>query len=348
MEFTAEQIASLINGRVEGNSTSVITDVSKIEEGKPGTLSFLANPKYAEHLYTTKATAVIINEDFKLKQPTKAALIRVKDAYQAFAQLLDYYQQLKPKKNGISDKAIIERSAVIGNDAYIGANAYIGHNVKIGKGVIIYPNTFIDENVQIGKNTTIYANCSVYEGSEIGENCIIHAGCVIGADGFGFAPNENGKGYKKIPQIGKVIIENDVEIGANSSVDRATMGATYIRRGVKLDNLIQVGHNAEIGQNTVIAAQTGVAGSVKIGANCMIGGQVGFSGHIEIADGVKIGAQSGVLRSVKEKGAIIQGSPAMPHRDFFKSQAIFAQLPALDKKIHNLLLSNKQKEEKKQ
>jgi UDP-3-O-[3-hydroxymyristoyl] glucosamine N-acyltransferase len=347
MEFTAEQIASLINGHVEGNPKAVITDVSKIEEGKPGTLSFLANPKYSEYLYTTKATAVIINNNFKLKQPTKAALIRVEDAYQAFAQLLDYYQQLKPQKSGISDKAIIERSAVIGNDAYVGANAYIGHNVKIGKGVIIYPHTFIDENVQIGNNTTIYANCSVYEGSEIGENCIIHAGCVIGADGFGFAPNENGGGYKKIPQIGKVIIENDVEIGANSAVDRATMGATYIRRGVKLDNLIQVGHNAEIGENTVIAAQTGVAGSVKIGANCMIGGQVGFSGHLEIADGVKIGAQSGIMRSVKEKGAVIQGSPAMPYRDFFKSQAVFMQLPALDKKIHNLLVNSKQKEEKK-
>ncbi|MEA2042714.1 MAG: UDP-3-O-(3-hydroxymyristoyl)glucosamine N-acyltransferase [Bacteroidota bacterium] len=335
MKYTAKQIAELLGGFVEGNENTEINDVSKIEEGKPGTLSFLANPKYAEYLYTTKASAVIINKDFELKQPIETNLIRVNDAYQSFAALLDIYQQFKTTKTGISPKATVEDSATFGEEVYLGAHAYIGEKVSLGDGVKIYPNSYIGDGVSIGDNTIIHAGVNIYHDCVIGESCTIHAGTVVGSDGFGFAPQE-GKEYKKIPQIGKVIIHGNVEIGANCTIDRATMGATVIGEGVKLDNLIQVGHNVVIGKHTVIASQTGISGSTKIGSYCMVGGQVGFSGHIEVADKVKIGAQSGLLKSEKNEGTVLQGSPAVPIKDFYKSQIIIQKLPEMYRELNSL------------
>ncbi|MAY84708.1 MAG: UDP-3-O-(3-hydroxymyristoyl)glucosamine N-acyltransferase [Flavobacteriales bacterium] len=337
MKFTALQISEILDGTIEGDPESSVSEVAKIEEGKNGSISFLANPKYSEYLYSTNATIVILNRDFKLDRsiPKTLTLIRVDDAYSSFGQLLDMYNQVKNNQVGIAKSAVIAESASIGEEVYIGANVVIGENVKIGKGVKIHPQNFVGDNVEIGEGSLIYSGCQLYSETKIGKHCVIHAGVVLGADGFGFAPNEENN-YKKVAQIGNVIIEDHVEIGANSCVDRATLGSTIVRKGVKLDNLIQLAHNVEIGENTVIAAQTGVAGSTKIGKNCMIGGQVGIVGHIRIADGVKIAAQSGIANSIEEENSIVQGSPAIPIGEFKRSYVMFRKLPALNSTINSL------------
>jgi len=334
MEFSGQQIAELLNGKIEGNSDIKVHTISKIEEGKAGSLSFLANPKYTGYIYTTEASIVLVSEDFTAEKPVKATLIRVKDAYKAFATLLEFYNQYKQNKVGISPAAVIEKTAETGDNVYIGAHAYIGHNSKIGDNTKIYPNVYIGDNVVIGDTTTIYSGVNVYADCRIGSECTLHSGVVIGSDGFGFAPSTN-EAFQKVPQIGNVIVEDNVEIGANTTIDRATLGSTMIRKGVKLDNLIQVAHNVEIGENTVIAAQTGISGSTKIGKNCMIGGQVGFAGHLKIGDNVKIGAQTGLIKNV-ENDAIVQGSPAIPYRNFFKSSAVFNELPELMRKVYKI------------
>ncbi len=335
MKFTAGQVAELINGKVEGNKDAVITNVSKIEEGKPETLTFLANPKYTHYLYTTQAEVVIINDSFVAEQEVKATLIRVPDAYKALAQLLEMYEQSQPKKSGIEQPSFVDSSATLGDFVYVGAFAYIGENVKIGNNVQIYPQAFVGDNVSIGDNSIIYAGAKIYKHCRIGDNCIVHAGAVIGSDGFGFAPDENNE-YKKIAQIGNVILEDNVEVGANCTLDRATMGSTIIRKGAKLDNLIQIAHNVEVGENTVLAAQAGIAGSAKIGKNCMFGGQVGIAGHISIADNTKIGAQAGVGGSIKKEGQVLMGSPVIDVKQFYKSSVIFRRLPELKTQLDQL------------
>lgn len=335
MKFTAQQIAELLKGSVEGNPQVEVSGLSKIEEGKPGTLSFLANPKYNAYIYTTKASIVIVNSAFEAENPVEATLIRVADAYKSFASLLEIYNQIVNDKKGIEQPSFIDPSATIGKDVYIGAFAYIGKNSVVGDGVKIYPQCYVGDNVVIKDNTTLFAGCRVYSFCQIGKECNLHAGVIIGADGFGFAPNEQNN-YKKVPQIGNVIIEDHVEVGAGTTIDRATLGSTIIRKGVKLDNLIQIAHNVEIGENTVIAAQTGVAGSTKIGKNCMIGGQVGIVGHLSIADGVKIAAQSGIGTSITTEGEIVQGSPAFNISDYKRTYVVFKKLPQLERKINEL------------
>ncbi len=337
MKFSAQQIAEILGGTIEGDKDVTVSSVSKIEEGTPGSISFLANPKYNEFLYSTKASIVIVNEDLELEKAIspKTSLIRVKDAYACFSQLLEMYNQVKNNKTGISEHIAVPESTKIGESVYIGENVSLGENIAIESGAKIFPNCFIGDNVTIGKNTTLFAGARVYSDCIIGNECVIHSGAIIGADGFGFAPNHLNN-YKKVPQIGNVIIEDHVEIGANTCIDRATLGSTKIRKGVKLDNLIQIAHNVEIGENTVIAAQTGIAGSTKIGKNCMIGGQVGIVGHIEIAEEVKIAAQSGIGHSIKEKGAIVQGSPAIPIGDYKRSYVVFRKLPDLNGQIQAL------------
>jgi UDP-3-O-[3-hydroxymyristoyl] glucosamine N-acyltransferase len=337
MKFSARQISEILEGTIEGNPDVEVSSVSKIEEGKKGSISFLANPKYAEYLYDTDASIVILNKAFKLQQKVKDSLtlIRVEDAYACFGQLLEMYNQVKNDKTGISKHAAIADSATIGKDVYIGDFVSIGENVKIGDGVKVHPNTTIGDNTNIGDKTTIFSGCSIYSETQIGKDCIIHAGVRLGADGFGFAPNSENN-YKKVAQIGNVIIEDHVEVGSNTSIDRATLGSTIIRKGVKLDNLIQIAHNVEIGENTVVAAQCGIAGSTKIGKNCMIGGQVGFVGHIKIADGVKIAAQSGIGNSIEKEDTIVQGSPAIPIGDFKRSYVMFRKLPEMAVQIKNL------------
>ncbi len=316
MNFTAKQIADFIGGRVEGNENAVVNTFAKIEEGKEGAITFLSNPKYTSYIYDTQATIVLINEDVVLEQPVNATLIRVKNAYECVAKLLQMYVASQPKKTGVHPLAFVADSAEIGNDVYIGPFAYIGEGVKIGDGTIINPNV------------------TIYDGCQIGKNVTIHAGSVIGADGFGFAPNQ--EGYEKIPQVGIVIIEDNVEIGANTCVDRSTMGQTVIHKGVKLDNLIQVAHNCEIGENTVMSAQVGMAGSTKIGSWCMVGGQAGFSGHIHVADKTMVGAQCGVINNTKGNGETLIGSPAMDPKDFFKAKALYRRLPDMYKEISAL------------
>lgn len=342
MEFTAEQIAALLEGKIEGNPEVVVDKLSKIEDGEVGSLSFLANPKYAQFIYKTKASIIIVNNDFKADKEIKATLIRVEDAYAAFAKLLEAYNEIKLNKVGISENASIAESVNYGDNCYIGDFVSLGDNVVLGDNVKIYPNTFVGDNVKIGNNTTIFPGAKIYSDNSIGENCTLHAGVVIGSDGFGFAPSSTNN-YQKVVQIGNVIIEDNVEIGSNTTIDRATLGSTIIRMGVKLDNLIQVAHNVEIGENTVIASQTGISGSTKIGKNCMIGGQVGIIGHIIIADGVKIAAQSGIGGSIKKEGAIVQGSPAFDISPYRKSyvhfknlQQIVGRLNDLEKKIKEL------------
>lgn len=337
MEFTAGQIAAMLGGNVEGNAEAVVTSLSKIEEGKPRTLTFLANPKYTDYIYTTGASVAIVSEDFAAEQalPTTLTLIRVKDAYGSFAKLLEAYNQFRQPKFIIDERAVIAASAKVAASVYIGANAYISEGAVIEEGVKIYPNTVVGDGVRIGKNTTLYSGVRVYSDCVIGAECTIHSGVVVGGDGFGFAPNSENN-YSKVPQIGNVIIEDHVEVGANTAIDRATLGSTIIRRGVKLDNLIQVAHNVEIGENTVIAAQTGIAGSTKIGKNCMIGGQVGIVGHLVIADGTKIAAQSGIGQSIKEPNTVVQGSPAFSYMDYQKSYIGFRKLPELMKEINDL------------
>ena len=335
MDFKANDIATYLNGEIVGDGNVRISDVSKIEEGKTGTLSFLSNPKYENHIYGTKASAVLVNKSFEPKGKIAATLIKVDDAYQAFAALLDMYMEAKKNlKKGIEQPSFIDESANYGKEIYVGAFACIGKNVTVGDDVKIFPQVFIGENVTIGDNCILYAGAKIYDDCTIGNNCIIHAGAVIGSDGFGFAPQEDNS-YKKIPQIGNVIIEDNVEIGANTTIDCGTMGPTIIRKGAKLDNLIQVAHNCEIGENTVIAAQTGMAGTTKVGKNCKFGGQVGLAGHLAIGDNVNIGAQSGVSKSVKDNETILL-SPAFNIKDAVKSSIVFKNLPKMQKDIRQL------------
>ena len=333
MEFTARQIAQVINGEIIGNENVTVNSFSKIEEGKPGSISFLANPKYTHYIYNTKASIVLIDKNAILEKPVETTLIKVNNAYECIAKLLQMYEATKPKKTGIDPLAFVSTNAKIGKNCYIGAFAYVGDNVSIGDNTQIYPHTTICENTTIGESCTLYPNVTVYHGSLIGDRVSLHAGSVIGSDGFGFAPSTNG--YDKIPQIGVVTIENDVEIGANTCIDRSTMGSTYIRKGVKLDNLVQIAHNTDIGENTVMSAQVGVAGSTKVGQWCMFGGQVGLAGHIVIGNKVFLGAQSGVPGNIKDGQQLI-GTPPMKQRPYFKSQAVFRRLPELYKQINDL------------
>jgi UDP-3-O-[3-hydroxymyristoyl] glucosamine N-acyltransferase len=335
MQFTAHELGLLLNGTVEGDPLVPVNQLAKIEEAKTGSLSFLANPKYEQYLYTTDASVVIINKDQVLSAPSKATLIRVDNAYSAFSLLLEKYNTLKLNKTGIEHPCFIHPSAQIGENVYVGAFAYIGPNVKIGNNSKVYPHTYIADDVIIGDNVTLFPGVKIYFDCVLGNNVIIHSGTVIGADGFGFAPAANGT-YTKISQIGNVIIEDDVEIGSNTTVDRATLGSTIIRKGVKLDNLIQVAHNVEIGANTVVAAQTGISGSTKLGENCIVGGQVGIVGHITIAKGTQIQAQSGVSRALTDEGKRWMGSPAVPYTEHMRSQIVIQRLPALEKRINEL------------
>jgi len=335
MKFTAQQIADALGGTVEGNPEVTVDNLSKIDEGTPGTLTFLANPKYTPFIYKTKASIVIVNRDFVAEQPLNTTLIRVKNAYVSFADLLTMYHQSKSKRTGISPQAYISPSATIGKNVYIGEFASIGDHTVVGDNCQIYPNATIGYHCKIGTDSLIYSGVKIYDDTIIGNHCTFHAGVVIGSDGFGFAP-QDGEDYRKVPQIGNVVIEDHVEVGANTTIDRATMGSTIIRRGAKIDNLIQIAHNVEIGENTVIAAQTGISGSTKIGKNCMIGGQVGIVGHLKIADKVMIAAQSGIGKSITEEGVIVEGSPAFPIRDYQRSYVHFRRLDQLVKRVNQL------------
>ena len=334
MKFTAEQIAGILEGEVVGNPNAEVYKLAKIEEGTAGSLTFLANPKYQNFIYTTAASITIVNATFEPEQPIATTLIKVEDAYKSFSKLLEYYNQVKLMKSGIEQPSVISDNVVYGENLYLGSFSYIGKNVKIGNNVKIYPNTFIGDNVTIGDNCVFFAGVRIYSETEIGNNCTLHSGTIIGSDGFGFAPSEDGT-YSKIPQIGNVILEDNVEVGSCTTIDRATLGSTIIRKGVKLDNQIQIAHNVEIGENTVIAAQTGIAGSTKIGKNCQIGGQVGFAGHIIIGDNVRIQAQSGIGKNVKD-GETIQGSPAYNYGDWNKSYVHFRNLPKIVADIDDL------------
>ena len=344
MEFTAKQIADFINGRVEGDANAAVHTFAKIEEGQPGAISFLSNPKYTHYLYDTKSTIVLVNEDLEIEKEISATLIRVKNAYEAVAKLLQLYESMKPKKTGIDPLAFVSPKATIGKEVYIGAFACIGDGATIGDGTQIYPHVVIGDGVNVGAGCLLYPNVTIYQGCRLGSNVTIHAGSVIGADGFGFAPNVDG--YEKIPQIGIVIIEDNVEIGANTCVDRSTMVATVLRKGVKLDNLVQVAHNVEVGENTVMSAQVGIAGSTKVGSWCMFGGQVGLAGHITIGDHVNLGAQSGVPSSIKPNQTLI-GTPPMEPTPYFKSQAIFRRLPDMYKELSALRKEIKELKAKK-
>ncbi|QXP73860.1 UDP-3-O-(3-hydroxymyristoyl)glucosamine N-acyltransferase [Tenacibaculum sp. AHE15PA] len=334
MKFTAEQIAGILEGEIIGDSNAEVSKLSKIEEGTEGSLTFLSNPKYNSYIYTTNASIAIVNKNFELESEITTTLIKVDDAYASFSKLLEFYNEVKNNKQGRENPHFIADSASVGENEYIGAFAYIGENVVLGKNVKIYPNSYIGDNTKIGDNTTIFAGVKIYSETEIGSNCKIHSGSVIGSDGFGFAPTESGE-YTTIPQIGNVIIEDNVDIGANSTIDRATLGATIIRKGVKLDNQIQVAHNVEIGKNTVIASQTGIAGSAKIGESCMIGGQVGIVGHITIGNNVRIQAQSGIGKSIKDND-VVQGTPAFGYSDYSKSYVNFKNLPKLASTVYKI------------
>jgi len=337
MKFTAEQIAGMLEGTVEGNSSAEVSGLSKIEEGKAGTLTFLANPKYISHIYTTGASIAIVSNDFVAEQalPEALTLIRVADAYGSFAKLLEAYSQFKRPRPGIHPSAVIDASVVVGENVHIGAGVVIEAGATIGNNAVIMAQSYLGEHVKIGDFTMVHPGVKVYSECVIGSNCTLHAGVIIGADGFGFAPQADNR-YAKVPQIGNVVVEDRVEIGANTAIDRATLGSTFIREGVKLDNLIQVAHNVEIGKNTVIAALTGIAGSTKIGENCMIGGQVGIAGHLTIANGVKIAAQTGISASVLKENVVLQGTPAVDTMDFKKSYIIHRRLPQLLERIERL------------
>jgi UDP-3-O-[3-hydroxymyristoyl] glucosamine N-acyltransferase len=334
MKFTAAQIAGILEGEVVGNPDAEVFKLSKIEEGTEGSLTFLANPKYINYIYSTQASVTIVNNTFEPEQEITTTLIKVEDAYKSFSKLLEYYNQVKLMKSGIEQPSVISDGVTYGSDLYLGSFCYVGKNVTIGNNVKIYPNSFIGDNVTIGDNCVFFAGVRIYSETVIGNRCTIHSGTIIGSDGFGFAPQEDGS-YVKVPQIGNVIIEDDVEIGACTTVDRATLGSTIIRKGVKLDNHIQVAHNVEIGENTVIAAQTGIAGTTKIGKNCLIGGQVGFAGHLVIGDGVKIQAQSGIGKNL-EAGEVVQGSPAFNYGDFAKAFVHFRNLPKIVSDLEEL------------
>lgn len=327
MKFTAAQIAGILEGEVVGNPDAEVFKLSKIEEGTEGSLTFLANPKYINYIYSTQATITIVNNTFEPEQEITTTLIKVDDAYKSFSKLLEYYNQVKLMKSGIEQPSVISEGVTYGSELYLGSFCYVGKNVTIGNNVKIYPNSFIGDNVTIGDGCVFFAGVRIYSETVIGNRCTIHSGTIIGSDGFGFAPQEDGT-YVKVPQIGNVIIEDDVEIGSCTTVDRATLGSTIIRKGVKLDNHIQVAHNVEIGENTVIAAQTGIAGTTKIGKNCLIGGQVGFAGHLVIGDGVRVQAQSGIGKNL-ESGEVVQGSPAFNYGDFAKSFVHFRNLPKI-------------------
>ena len=333
MEFSAKQIAEFIQGRVEGDENTTINTFAKIEEGKAGAISFLSNPKYTHYLYETQSSIVLVNEDLVLEHPVNATLIRVKNAYESVAKLLQLYESMKPKKTGIDPLAFISPTAKIGKNCYIGAFAFIGDGVTIGDNTQIYPHVVIEDGATLGDSCLIYPNVSIYHDCRLGNDVTIHSGSVIGADGFGFAPST--EGYDKIPQIGIVIIEDHVEIGANTCVDRSTMGSTIIHKGAKLDNLVQIAHNVEVGENTVMSAQVGIAGSAKIGSWCMFGGQAGFAGHITVGDKTFVGAQCGVNSSVKGNESLI-GSPAMEPKNFFKSSVLFRKLPDIYKQLNAL------------
>lgn len=333
MEFSAKQIAQFVQGVIEGDENATVNTFAKIEDGKPGAISFLSNPKYTHYIYDTESSIVLVDKSVELEKPTKATLIKVDNAYECVAKLLQLYESMKPKKTGIDSLAFISPSAKIGENVYIGAFAYIGDNVVIGDGCQIYPNVVICENAKVGNDCLFYPNVTIYHDCHVGNRVTLHAGSVVGSDGFGFAPSENG--YDKIPQIGIVTIEDDVEIGANTCIDRSTMGSTFVRKGVKLDNLVQIAHNTDIGANTVMSAQVGIAGSTKVGQWCMFGGQVGIAGHITIGNKVFLGAQSGVPSSLKDNQTLI-GTPPMEKLPYFKSQAIFQKFPDLYKQIQKL------------
>ena len=334
MQFTAEMIAGLVSGEVVGDKNAAVYTVSSIEDGKQGGLAYLSNPKYEPYLYTTKCSVVLVGKEFEPQQPVEATLIKVADVNATVLQLLQMYQAMKPQKSGISPRASISEKATIGENCYIGDFAVIEAGAVVGDGAKIYPQCYVGDNVKIGAKTTLFAGVKIYEGCSIGENCILHAGAVIGADGFGFAPNAEG-GFDKIPQLGNVIIEDNVEIGANTCIDRAKTDSTIIRKGVKLDNLIQIGHNVIIGENTVSSAQTGIAGTSKVGANCFIAGQVGVADHTTIGDRVKIGAQSGIDKDVPD-GEIRFGSPALAGINYHRSFAVFKELPDLRRRVMKL------------
>ena len=333
MEFTAKQIAAYIGGEVVGDENTAVHTFAKIEEGMPGALSFLSNPKYTPYIYETKSSIVLVNSDFIPDRPVAATLIKTANAYESLAKLMTLYESMKPKKSGISPMASVAESATIGENVYIGPFVYIGEKASVGDNTIIEAGVSVNEGASVGSNCILYNNVTIYHGCKVGNRCILHAGCVIGADGFGFAPGADG--YDKIPQIGIVVLEDDVELGANTCVDRSTMGATIIKRGVKLDNLVQIGHNVVIDEHTVMSAQCGVAGSTKIGKWCMVGGQTGFNGHIQIGDGVKVGAHSAVPNNVKD-GSAVFGYPAFEHTKFVRSSIVFKRLPEMDREVSAL------------
>jgi UDP-3-O-[3-hydroxymyristoyl] glucosamine N-acyltransferase len=336
MEFTVNQIAGMLQGEVIGDGASPVKTIGKIEDAQKGAITFLSNNKYEKFIYQTKATAVIVSEDFQPARPVEAALIKVKDPYSSFTKLLEEYDKISSfAKLGVEDPSFVAESARVGENIYRGAFSYIGHNTTIGDNVKIYPHVYIGDNVSVGSNCIFYAGARIYSGTEIGNGCTFHSGAVIGSDGFGFAPQEDGS-YKKIPQLGNVLIKDNVEIGANTVVDCATLGSTIVHEGVKLDNLVQLAHNVEIGSNTVIAGQSGISGSTRLGKNCVVAGQVGVVGHIEIADGVTLAAKTGLARSVKKPGSVIFGNPGMDHKRYLRCHAVFRNLPELSQKVHDL------------
>ena len=335
MEFTAQQIADFLEGKIQGNPSIKVSDFSKIEEGKPGTLSFLSNPKYSQFIYDSQASIILVNKNFLPEREVQSTLILVDDAYQSLAKLLTLVDQTKPRKTGISPLAYISDKAIVGENAYIAPFVYIGDNVTIGKDVSLHPHSCVEEGAKLGDNVTLFSGVKIYYNCVIGNNCTLHSGSVIGSDGFGFAPTEDGS-YKKIPQMGNVVLEDNIEIGANSVVDRATLGSTIIRQGVKIDNLVQIAHNVEVGMNTVIAAQTGISGSTKLGKHCVLGGQVGIAGHLHIADGTSFGAQTGVPSNIKEPNHAYQGYPAVPLMTFHRASVVYKNLPELQKTVYAL------------
>ncbi|MBR6310912.1 MAG: UDP-3-O-(3-hydroxymyristoyl)glucosamine N-acyltransferase [Paludibacteraceae bacterium] len=337
MEFSAKQIAEYLGGEIFGDANVTVCTFAKIEEGVPGALSFLSNPKYVHYIYETKSSIVLVNKDFVPEQPISATLVKVDNAYESLAKLLTLYDSMKPKRKGIDPLAYVAPTAKIGKDVYLAPFSAVGDNAEVGDGTELHPHATVGPRAKVGKNCIMYTNANVYHDCRVGDNCILHSGSVVGADGFGFAPRPDGS-YEKIPQIGIAVLEDDVEIGANTCVDRATMGATVVHKGVKLDNLIQIAHNVEVGENTVMASQVGVAGSTKIGRQCVIGGQVGFAGHIHVADGAQIGAQAGIISSLSEKDVEtpIIGSPTMPVKQFMRSSAVFRKLPDMLRTINEL------------
>ena len=335
MEFTAQQIADFLGGEIQGDPSVKVSDFSKIEEGKPGTLSFLSNPKYSQYIYDSQASVILVNKDFQPERKVQSTLILVDDAYQSLARLLTMVDQAKPKKTGISTMAYISESAVIGENAYIAPFVYIGDHVTIGKNVSLHPHCCLEDGAKLGENVILFSGVKIYYNCVIGNNCTLHSGSVIGSDGFGFAPTEDGS-YKKIPQMGNVVLEDNIEIGANTVVDRATLGSTIVRQGVKIDNLVQIAHNVEVGTNTVIAAQTGISGSTKLGKQCVLAGQVGIAGHLHIADGTIFGAQSGVPNNIKKPNQVFQGYPAVPVMTFHRASVVYKNLPELQKTVSAL------------